>query len=131
MSTERRMHPRNTPIQSAYAALGSDYSKVGQIMDVSLSGLSIDYIQMNTIENDNAWVEVFVVSDTFCIHDIPFCLVYDIPGMLKIGGLVKRRCGIKFLSASEHQQLKIEEFLLKYMLKNDTSEAISSETNSR
>lgn len=128
MSTERRMHPRNTPVQSAYAALGSDYSKVGQIMDFSLSGLSIEYIQMNTLEIDNAWVEVFVVSDIFHIHDIPCRVVYDIPCRFKTGDLEKRRCGVKFISTSEHQQLKIEEFLLNYMLKGDTSDAISSET---
>jgi hypothetical protein len=108
------MHPRHTPVHRAYAALGSDYSKVGQIMDFSLGGLSMEYFQMNTEQNDNAWVDVFVVSDTFHIHDIPCCVVYDIPGMFKTEGLEKRRCGVKFISTSVHQQLKTEEFLSKY-----------------
>lgn len=125
MSPDRRMHPRYTPVRRAYAALGSDYSKVGQIMDFSLGGLSMEYFQMNTLQNDNARVDVFVVSDTFHIHDIPCCVVYDIPGMLKTEGLEKRRCGLKFMSTSEHQQLEIEAFLSKYIVDGDTSDGKS------
>ena len=80
---------------------------------------------MSTLQNDNARVDVFVVSDTFHIHGIPCCVVYDIPGMLKTEGLEKRRCGLKFITTSEHQQLEIEAFLSKYIVDGDTSDGKS------
>jgi c-di-GMP-binding flagellar brake protein YcgR len=122
MSPDRRTHPRYTPVENAYAALGSEYSNVGQIRDFSLGGLAIEYIQINTLQNDNAWVDVFVVNNTFHIHGIPCCVVYDIPGTYKTEGLEKRRCGIKFTSTSEHQRLKIKEFLSEYVSNGDTSD---------
>ena len=118
MHPELRVHPRHTPVQTAYAALGPAFSKVGRIRDFSQGGLSFEYIDSKVENGENDSVDVFIVDDLFHIHNLSCQVVYDyrIDEENKSENLRKRRCGLRFLSPQGDQQSQIELFLSDYIL---------------
>jgi hypothetical protein len=114
METERRHHARYPVENYAYAALGRDFSKVGQIKDISYGGLSLEYIDRKEKEQDVSQVNIFVKVDNIHIYNLACEVVYDFAVYLPsvnseyFDRLTTRRCGIQFgpLSATSRAKLK-------------------------
>ena len=79
MPPERRAHTRYAPVETAYAALGAEYSRVGKIRDFSLGGLAFEYLVDKTPNGGKVTVDVFLVDDSFHIHNLPCKIIYDVP----------------------------------------------------
>jgi hypothetical protein len=119
MTPERRAHRRYVPVETAYAALGAEFSKVGKLKNYSYGGLSFEYIDSRVRNGGNASVDVFLVDDSFHIHNLPCQVIYDfkVTPDQPIGLNLKiRRCGVKFSTTTNAQKNQIASFLSEYML---------------
>lgn len=119
MTPERRAHRRFLPVETAYAALGAEFTKVGKLTDYSYGGLSFEYIDSNVRNGGNVSVDVFLVDDSFHIHNLPCEVIYDFEvksDQLTELSLETRRCGVKFSTTTIAQKNQIATFLSEYVL---------------
>lgn len=101
--------------QNAIAALGSEYSRVGKVLDISLGGLAFEYIIGEQIVLNSTKLDIYLVGNIFHLSNIPCRIIYDIQihmpyvnnNLIKV--LTNNRCGLKFdkLSRDESLQLKL------------------------
>ncbi|HBD07637.1 MAG TPA: hypothetical protein DCZ69_05200 [Syntrophobacteraceae bacterium] len=119
MPPERRVHRRFLPVETAYAALGAEFSKVGKIYDFGLGGLSFEYLDSKITNGENYSVDIFLVDQSFHMHNIRCKVVYDvsIDDQFEVDRiLAKRRCGVEFTAPSNDQRKEFEFFLAHYIL---------------
>jgi hypothetical protein len=121
MNSERRRHKRYLPLdQNVFAALGRDFTKIGKIRDISLGGLSFDYIVGQCVHNDDATVDVFLTDRPLHIHNAQCQAIYD--NCISSHGAMSdvscfmtvRRSGIRFIMLSAQHQEQIELLLERY-----------------
>ncbi len=77
---ERRKHKRYKAVEGAYAAISPNSQKLGQIIDVSMGGLSFKYIDTssNDAERERSRDEsIFLSSMGYYVGDLPFKTVSD------------------------------------------------------
>lgn len=111
MQIERRRHIRYMPLkQHAFAALGQSFTKTGKVKDISLGGLSIEYIVGQCIQTeDNSRVEIFLTDMPLHIRNVECHAIYDDPISMPqmkdniSSSLTVRRTGIRFIMLSEKQ----------------------------
>jgi hypothetical protein len=115
MTFEKRAHVRYTPVEPAYAALGKDFSRTGRIRDISRGGLCFEYIVGAARSEDDTKLAVFLIDDSFHIHNLPCRVIYDHSRSEVRGGSIgiieERVCGVKFLMPSSEQEQQIAQFL--------------------
>jgi hypothetical protein len=120
MPPERRTHHRYPPVETAYAALGAEYSRVGKIRDFSLGGLAFEYLNNKTPNGGKVTVDVFLVDDSFHIHNLPCRIIYDVPsyGEDSENALFRSRvCGVSFNSRSLLHEQQINTFFRQYIIR--------------
>ena len=124
MVSEKRKYIRFPAQDKAYAALGSHFSKVGKIKDISIDGLAFKYID-NTEDcvQDSSKIAIFGSENAFYLPDVACRLIYDSPlyvinniqyfkTALRIKG-----CGVQFTAITEYQLKKLEFFINHYTRK--------------
>jgi hypothetical protein len=122
METERRRHTRYPVENNAYAALGRDFSKVGQIKDISFGGLALEYIDRKEKEQDVSQVNIFVRVDNIHIYNLACEVVYDfavyIPSVNSeyFDLLTTRRCGIQFGPLAAASRAKLNSFIEMHVI---------------
>jgi hypothetical protein len=120
MPPERRAHHRYPPVETAYAALGADYLKVGKIRDFCLGGLAFEYMDNKTPNGEKVTVDVFLVDDSFHIHNLPCRIIYDAPSYEENSenALFRSRvCGVSFNSKSLVHERQINTFFRQYIIR--------------
>ena len=125
MAIEKRKYERIPPRGNAFAALGSQYTKVGRIKDISLGGLAFDYISAVDTDRDFSHINIFLIGDVFHLYNLPCEVVYDIayPAELENIESVKvssiQRCGVQFgaLTEDEMDQMKL---FLKFQIRDSS-----------
>ena len=78
MKIERREHVRYLPYKNAFAALGNNYSKVGNFKDISLGGLAFEYITGEVSEKMDTHADIFLLDSINHLYNIPCQVVYAI-----------------------------------------------------
>ena len=109
MTTERRRHIRHTPLkQNAFAALGQNFAKTGKIKDISLGGLSFEYIVSQFFPtNDASRVDIFLTDMPLHIRNAQCQAIHDNRVYMSqvecdiASSITVRRIGIKFIMLSE------------------------------
>jgi hypothetical protein len=117
MPVEHRKYARYLPQNNAFAALGSKYTRVGKIIDISLGGLAFDYISGEYSGQNSSRVDIFLVGNVFHLYNLPCKMVYDIKihvphvnnNFIKI--LTTKRCGVEFGELSDDNLAKLKLFL--------------------
>jgi hypothetical protein len=123
MSVERRRHKRFSVSKGAYVALRpSDYG-VGVLIDISMGGLTFDYVTLQPSSVKATELDIFLTDSTFRLLQIPCqsvwdLTIYDFP----TSPIQKRRCGVEFRDLTSHQRLQIEHFI-----KNHTADECESD----
>ena len=121
MKSEKRRHIRLLAKEGAYAALGTHFSKVGKLKDISRGGLAFRYI--NNIEDcvhDFSTVAIFVAENGYYLPDLACRLIYDyqLHPTNNIQYFKTRfriiRCGVKFTATTKYQLDKLEFFINHY-----------------
>ncbi|UCG08781.1 MAG: PilZ domain-containing protein [Desulfobacterales bacterium] len=120
MIIERRRYSRLSPYENAFAALGSNYSKVGKIKNISRGGLAFEYIAGEANNLHFSQVDIFLAGHTFYLYNFPCRMVYDIEVHVPhvsdkyIRLLTTKRCGIQFGALAKDDKAQLTFFLEAY-----------------
>jgi hypothetical protein len=124
-TVERRKNKRYKAVEGAYAAISPHSHKLGQIIDVSMGGLSFKYIDTSgddDTENDNLPEEtIFLSSMGYYVGDLPFKTIadYEVTNAPSFSSMKVRKRHVQFTDLSFKQL-----FDLDYYLRNNVSEQI-------
>jgi hypothetical protein len=126
MDSERRKYVRFFAEDNTFAALRSEFKKVGKVVDISIRGLGFSYIS-EIAEDDSAMLysqaDIFISGNGFHLSNVPCKVVYDISTSTPSEGsfIQMSRCGLHFGDLTESQSEQ-----LKFLLENHTKGLRSS-----
>lgn len=122
-SAERRKHRRFRVQDGNLAALSPELCVVGQIVDISRSGLAFRYVASNARSHECAELKILKTDGTFSCDRIPFKTIWDCstPQDFSLGSLTLRHCGVQFGKLGDDQK-----FDLKYFIENHTTDKAKS-----
>ncbi len=124
---ERRRDQRFAVKERAIAVLqvGSRFTKLGRIVDVSRGGLAFDYVPMDVVapetmvhEDEVGPVVLSILSEegVMAMRDVFIQTVSDRPlisQMPAFASVATRRCGVRFRDLSMAQRSQLDEFLIR------------------
>ena len=128
MAAEKRKYVRFLAEPNAYAAVGTDFARIGKISDISMGGLAFEYLSgFEDPDGDNLTVTIFTARDSFFLEKLPCLMVCD-HLQAEAGGAyllssryLMKRCSLQFTRVSEIQRQHLE-----YFLENHTQDAAPS-----
>ena len=118
MVIERRKYVRFLVQPNIYAALGSSFTKVGKVQNISISGLAFEYLS-NTKDSDQLYskIAIFHSEGDFHLANLPCKVIYDLPqcalnkNSVSNSIYVTNRCAVQFITITEHQNKRLTYFL--------------------
>ena len=122
MIVENRKHVRFLPQPNTFAALGKNYSRVGKVKNISLVGLSFEYLYGESTKKNSSKVDIFQVGDLFHLYNLPCRMVYDLEVSVPlvnnryIKSLTTKRCGLEFTEISKEDLAQLRLFLQAHTL---------------
>jgi hypothetical protein len=119
---ERRKNVRYLLKDDLIASLHNEKGKVGKVKDISMGGLSLEYIepvnekrsnQESLESNLHLWIDDFSLSRVSCriIYDTPVQLIQSSEYMKYPLNSKNRRCGVQFQTLSDDQNRQLALFL--------------------
>jgi hypothetical protein len=128
-TVERRKNKRYKAVDGAYAAISPNSHKLGQIIDLSMGGLSFKYIDTSSDADELERTPedaVFLSSMGYYVGDLPFRTVsdYEITNAPSFSSMKVRKRHVKFTNLSFKQL-----FDLDYYLRNNVSEQVEKIPN--
>lgn len=115
---ERRKHQRFQLKPGAYAVLSPNLIKLGQIIDISESGLSFRYIRYGEKEIGSYDSDVLLYGKNMYVDRIPFKVVSDVelanPGVFS--SVLMNKFSIRFKDLSTEQHEKINLFIKNHVV---------------
>ncbi|MEH0021089.1 MAG: PilZ domain-containing protein [Desulfobacter sp.] len=122
-TVERRRNKRYKAVEGAYAAISPNSHKLGQIIDISMGGLSFKYIDTSngTEESGPGEEAVFLSSMGYYVGDLPFKIVsdYEVTNAPSFSSMKVRKRHLQFTDLTFKQL-----FDLDYYLRNNVSEQV-------
>ncbi len=123
-TVERRRNKRYKAVEGAYAAISPNSHKLGQIIDISMGGLSFKYIDTSKDDKETDSTpedSVFLSSMGYYVGDLPFKTVsdYEITNAPSFSSMKVRKRHVQFTDLSFKQL-----FDLDYYLRNNVSEQV-------
>ncbi len=124
-TVERRRNKRYKAVEGAYAAISPNSHKLGQIIDISMGGLSFKYIDTSngSEKNDPLMGEeaIFLSSMGYYVGDLPFNTVsdYEVTNAPSFSSMKVRKRHLRFTDLTFKQL-----FDLDYYLRNNVSEQV-------
>lgn len=117
MNAERRRTLRLHPKELTFVVLRPEFSKSGELLDISRGGLCFQYLFKSNPGRDVATslkIDIFIINNGYYLPKVPCTLVYDVekkeatsfPISLEI-----RRCGLQFGELSKEQTRQVELYL--------------------
>ena len=116
---ERRKYARFLVNEGALAFVASKY---GKIIDVSMQGLSFEYIikankpsLIHHFQTKNFTLDITFSIYDFCLVDLPIVVISD--QEMKTGSnhraiMTKRRCGVHFKDLATNQESLLKRFII-------------------
>jgi hypothetical protein len=113
---ERRRRKRFKAIEGAFAALVNHNSKLGQIQDISTSGLSFCYIEDHGQTDDAQELKIIVGNRGLYLDKIPFTKIFDceITNKYSFSSIKMRQIGLQFGELTAEQQHRLHDFIQKH-----------------
>lgn len=123
-TVERRKNKRYKAVEGAYAAISPNSHKLGQVIDISMGGLSFKYIDTSSddIQEDSISKEtIFLSSMGYYVGDLPFKTIadYEVTNAPSFSSMKVRKRHVQFTDLSFKQL-----FDLDYYLRNNVSEQV-------
>ncbi len=115
MFDEKRKFTRFKGKEGAFAAFirPNDLMSVGQIQDISIGGLCVQYVSTNEGNKGRSEIKIFGKNDRFLHLDRVQCrIVYD--KEVPAGSweqITTRRCGVEFKNLSVKHSSMLQEFI--------------------
>lgn len=123
-TVERRKNKRYKAVEGAYAAISPNSHKLGQIIDISMGGLSFKYIDTSVEDKESGTLPeetIFLSSMGYYVGDLPFKTVsdYEVTNAPSFSSMKVRKRHVQFTDLSFKQL-----FDLDYYLRNNVSEQV-------
>ena len=124
-TVERRKNKRYKAVEGAYAAISPNSHKLGQIIDISMGGLSFKYIDTSSDDSGEGSrmpeETIFLSSMGYYVGDLPFKTVsdYEVTNAPSFSSMKVRKRHVQFTDLSFKQL-----FDLDYYLRNNVSEPL-------
>ena len=101
-------------------ALGPNYIKLGQILDLGMRGLTFRYIAQRATSNESSELEIFTVDQNFFLRKIPFTTISDheTADGIPFSPLRIRECSVKFGILTPLQKSQLAYFIENYRTKS-------------
>jgi hypothetical protein len=121
---EMRKYRRHRTDGSALVAFFTptrEFVSLGQILDISLGGLSFRYMALNPQTKGATQLEIFGAAESNVhIGELPCKVMYDFEQPEASSGmLLMRRCGVKFMDLDKGQMAEIKSFIEVFGLPED------------
>ena len=118
-AVERREHRRFRVQDGSFAALSPEFYVLGQIVDISRTGLGFRYVGSNVRSHEYAELKILEINGSFSCDKIPFKTIWDYstPQDFSLGSVTLRHCGVQFGKLGDDQK-----FDLKYFIENYTTD---------
>ncbi len=109
---ERRRDQRFVVKGGTYAVLGAPANKLGQIVDISMSGMAFTYLADLHPLGKAEGLDI-LANHELCVEKIPYTTVTDIviPNYAPFSTIVMRRHSVKFNGLSTETKNKIQELI--------------------
>ncbi|MEN8135297.1 MAG: PilZ domain-containing protein [Thermodesulfobacteriota bacterium] len=102
---ERRKHQRF----KAKSGTFKSESKSGDIVDISMGGLSFSYLEGDNWTDESFDCEMLMGEKDLCLEEIPLKIISDCA--INRGLSITRRCGVKFEKLTPKQMAQLEYFI--------------------
>ena len=112
---ERRKNIRFKAAQGAYAVLGPETSKLGQIKDISMGGLAFKYLADEARSNGAGELDIIIRQNCLCVKNIPVQTVsdFELARENAFSTVRLRQQGVQFVELTSDQTSQLE-FILKH-----------------
>lgn len=124
MNTERRRNARLNPKELTFVAVRPEFSRSGELFNISRSGLCFQYLRRKNPADDEMqkfMIDIFIINNNYYLPKVPCTLVYDVEDKkghtLFPKNFEFRRCGLKFGEISFEQANKVELYIKKHTVK--------------
>ena len=121
MIHEKRKYIRFKAQKKVYVALGTHFSKAGKLRDISMDGLSFQYIESTKADKlDSSVIAIFHSEDMFYLPNLACTIIDDQP--ICANGQISafrpmylmKRCSVRFRNITAHQREKLEFIINNY-----------------
>lgn len=116
---ERRKYRRFKVRHPAFVVFNTQPTRLGEILDISMSGLSFRYmVDSEEVVNQSRELDILFGDDDFYLDKLPFSTVCDrlSNNGLPFSTMIMRRRGVRFGELNDMQRDQLE-----YFIENNTS----------
>ena len=124
MNIERRRNARLNPKELTFVAVRPEFSRSGELLDISKSGLCFQYLRKPNPGGDMVTplkIDIFIINNGYYLPKVSCTLVYDVADKKEHTLFPKnfefRRCGLQFWKLSEEQASQVKLYLENHTLK--------------
>ena len=109
---ERRNEKRFLVQEGAFVMFRPSDTGVGRLIDISMDGLTLDYVSSKEPEVQPTELDIFVVNSPFRLQGLPCRTINDFVTFTTYdGALSKRRRGVQFGELTKNQELLLTHFI--------------------
>jgi len=115
---ERRQQPRFKAVEGVFAALVNHNSKLGQIKDISRTGLAFRYIDHGNATGEANELKIIIGQAGLYLDKLPFKKVTDfqLKNEHRFSSIKMRQIGLQFGELTSRQQTRIEHFIQNHTI---------------
>ena len=119
MNTDRRISERYRAVDGALAAMNPTAGRVGQIHNISLTGLAFRYIAEEpsvSTPDRTVTLQILFAGEGVWLEGIPAKWVadFDIPPSSTFSGIPLRQTCVQFLELTDQQKARLKEFIHRF-----------------
>jgi len=126
MDTERRKNARLHPKELTFVAVRPEFSRAGELFNISKSGLCFQYLRRHNPGEDKVKsikIDIFIIKNNYYLPKVPCILIYDVEDKKEETEFTKnfefRRCGLQFGEISFDQAHKMDLYLKNHAVKGN------------
>ncbi len=118
MSDERRQQKRFIAEEGAFAALVDQESRLGQIKDISIRGLSFRYIDSHEKLDNADELKIILGNQGLYLDRVPFVKIsdFEIKSEFSFSTIKMRQIGLQFGELTAEQKMQLERFIQQHTI---------------
>ena len=118
MSDERRQQKRFKAAEGAFAALVDQESRLGQIKDISLRGLSFRYIDSHEKLENASELKIILGKRGLYLDKVPFKKIsdFEIESEFSFSMVKMRQIGLEFGVLTTEQKQQLQRFIQNHTI---------------
>jgi hypothetical protein len=118
ISEERRQQKRFKVQEGAFAALVDQESRLGQIKDISVHGLSFRYIDSSEKLENASELKIILGNQGLYLDKVPFKKIcdFEIESEFSFSTVKMRQIGLQFGELTPGQRSRLDRFIKKHTI---------------